>query len=87
MRYESKRLLKDITRLGRDIRRVVIVDNTPDNFRNCLANGVTIDSWIGDKDDLALSNLLPILVTAAEQKVEDVRDFFKCQKLTLTHIS
>lgn len=69
------------------MRRIVIVDNIPDNFRNCLANGITIDTWEGAREDLALTNLLPILRIPVEQKVEDLRDFFKDQRLTLTHIS
>jgi CTD small phosphatase-like protein 2 len=73
MVFDSKKLLKDITKLGRDIRKIVIVDNIVDNFRNCLANGLVIDSWVGDRKDNALINIIPVLKNVVDKQVEDVR--------------
>lgn len=77
MRYDNRKLLKDITKLGRDLRRVVILDNVPDNYRNSLANGVTIETWLGEKTDTALLSLLPILKALVDNNIEDVREFLK----------
>lgn len=77
MRYENRKLLKDITKLGRDIRKVVVLDNVPDNYRNCLANGITIETWLGSKTDTALLSLLPILRALVDNNIEDVREFLR----------
>lgn len=59
-RYISKRLyrdsctfrrgsyLKDLKKLGRDLCRVVIVDNLPENFGLQKDNGIAIKSWFND---------------------------------------
>lgn len=56
-------MIKDITRLGRDITKTLIVDNVPANFRNCPENGIHISSWEGSKKDRNLLSLLPKLLS------------------------
>jgi len=53
--------LKDLTLLGRDIRKCIIVDNNAENFQIHPQNGIFIKSWYGDPTDQALKRLAPIL--------------------------
>ena len=60
--------VKDLTRIGRPLDKIVIVDNMPQNFRLQKENGINIRSfWGEDIYDTALINLSPILVKIAQE--------------------
>lgn len=71
------RLVKDISKLGRDIRKIIIVDNTPENFILQSKNGIYIKSWTDDLYDKSLSLLLPILLNIAKSVPNDVREILE----------
>ena len=55
--------LKDLSRIGREIENMIIVDNMPQNFNLQKENGIFIKSFYGDdNDDTALIDLAPILI-------------------------
>jgi CTD small phosphatase-like protein 2 len=58
--------LKDLTVLSRDLRRTIIVDNSPQAFGYHLGNGVPILTWTDDENDRELIQLIHLL--------EDMRD-------------
>ena len=59
--------VKDLTRIGRPLDKVIIVDDMPQNFRLQRQNGITIKPFLGDDNtDMALYDLLPILKHIAE---------------------
>ena len=55
--------VKDLTRIGRPLDKIIIVDNMPQNFRLQKENGIMIKPfWGEDKYDTALIDLIPILI-------------------------
>lgn len=77
---------KDLTRVTRDLRSVLILDNSPGAYRrfpgtpslpllycslSCTDNAIPINSWFSDQFDTALLDLLPLL--NALRFTEDVR--------------
>jgi CTD small phosphatase-like protein 2 len=62
-----------LSKLGRDISRVIIVDNVAENFQNQPDNGIFIRSWFDDMTDTALEELGPLLKEIVRKQVPDVR--------------
>eukprot|EP00826_Nyctotherus_ovalis_P058760 TRINITY_DN8105_c0_g1_i3.p1 TRINITY_DN8105_c0_g1~~TRINITY_DN8105_c0_g1_i3.p1 ORF type:complete len:103 (-),score=9.85 TRINITY_DN8105_c0_g1_i3:121-429(-) len=67
------RYVKDIQKLGRDNKRVVIVDSIVESFQLQPMNGIYVAPWKGESNDKELLNLLPLLKEIARQQVPDVR--------------
>ena len=65
--------VKDLSKLGRDLSKVIIVDNMKQNYKLQKNNGINIRPfWGKDDDDTALIDLLEILITIVQKKL-DVR--------------
>jgi len=69
--------VKDISRIGRDIKKVIIIDNVVENFQLQPENGIYIKPWENDSADNELSKLIPILKDIVELKVSDIRQALK----------
>ncbi|KAM4571395.1 carboxy-terminal domain RNA polymerase II polypeptide A small phosphatase 2 [Fundulus diaphanus] len=52
--------VKDLSRLGRDLSRTLILDNSPASYIFHPNNAIPVVSWFDDADDTELLNLLPV---------------------------
>ena len=72
--------VKDLSKLGRDLSKIIIVDNMEQNYKLQKNNGITIRPfWGKDNEDSALIDLLDILIKIAEKNL-DVRTGLKLFK-------
>lgn len=55
-------LVKDLSLLGRDMSKTIIIDNISDNFVSQPDNGIFISTWYDDANDNYLSEITPLLV-------------------------
>lgn len=60
-----------MARLGRNLKDVIIIDNSPSSYMFQPENGLPILSWYEEKTDTKLYELIPALKLMAE--VSDVR--------------
>ena len=63
--------VKDLSELGRDIKDVLIIDNSPTAYLFQPDNALPIISWYDDKEDKCLYEYIPFL--EALSSVDDVR--------------
>ncbi len=67
--------VKDLSKLGRDLKDVIILDNSPSAYAFQPENAVPIDTWIDDMADNKLTLVAPLLEALAS--VPDVRPCLK----------
>ena len=65
--------VKDLKKLGRDLKDVIIVDNSPMAYLLNNDNGLPILTWFDDKSDRELYKICPLLEFLS--LVPDVRDY------------
>lgn len=73
--------VKDMSRLGRDLDRTLIIDNVQENFMLQPSNGIFIFTWYDDPHDTALFALTPLLdeLIATRAKVPEILDKYRDQ--------
>lgn len=65
--------IKDLSRVGRDLKHILLVDNLEHNYRLQKMNGIHIRSWYGDKNDSMLVRLGDELEKLAKSNPQDLR--------------
>ena len=65
--------IKDLSKLGRDLSKILIVDNNKDNFSLQQENGLHICSFVGDQNDDELYHLSQDLMKIIETQKKDIR--------------
>ena len=69
--------VKDLSKLGRDLKRIIIIDNLVDNFKLQPNNGLGIKTWLEEMKDNQLGDLANLLKEIVEKKPNDVRTVIK----------
>ncbi|XP_051566047.1 uncharacterized protein LOC127447906 isoform X1 [Myxocyprinus asiaticus] len=70
--------VKDLSRLGRDLNKVIIVDNSPASYIFHPDNAVPVASWFDDMSDTELLDLIPFFERLS--KVDNVYTVLKQQR-------
>jgi Dullard-like phosphatase family protein len=66
-------VFKDLNNLGRDLSKIIIIDNLKDNFKLQPNNGLFIKTWSSDVNDIQFQDLARILKDIAVSDIKDVR--------------
>ena len=69
--------LKDLNKIGRDIKKVCIIDNDKNNFKLHEDNGIEIKEFLGEQDDNELDLLGDLLMSIIESNLDDIRPVIK----------
>lgn len=67
--------VKDLSRLGRELSQVVIVDNSPASYIFHPDNAIPVQSWFDDMNDTELHDLIPFFEALA--KVDNVYTYMR----------
>ena len=67
--------VKDLSRLDRELRRTIIVDNSPNSYLFHPDNAIGIKSYIGQVGDTELKDFIPFMKRLSE--VQDVTQVLK----------
>ncbi|KNE62805.1 dullard-like phosphatase domain-containing protein [Allomyces macrogynus ATCC 38327] len=59
--HHKGQYVKDLSRLGRDLANVIIIDNSPASYLFHRANAIPVTSWFNDPTDSELLDLVPFL--------------------------
>lgn len=65
--------VKDMSKLGRKMKDIIIVDNSPLSYAFQPTSAIPITSWFEDRTDRELKELIPVLRTTLKD-IPDVRD-------------
>jgi len=70
--------VKDLNKLGRDLKNTIIIDNSPSSYLFHPENAVPVESWFDDEADTELDELIPFLKELS--KTDNVRTFLEGRK-------
>ena len=73
----SNNKFKDLSKIGRDLKKTIIIENEKDNFKFQPDNGLLIKTWTYDVYDNQLKDFERILLDIIKYNVEDVRIIIK----------
>lgn len=75
--FHKGNYVKDLSRLGRDLNKVIIIDNSPASYIFHPENAVPVASWFDDMSDTELLDLIPFFEGLS--KVDDIHEILQQQ--------
>eukprot|EP00656_Telonema_subtile_P053539 TRINITY_DN7785_c0_g1_i3.p2 TRINITY_DN7785_c0_g1~~TRINITY_DN7785_c0_g1_i3.p2 ORF type:complete len:173 (-),score=59.49 TRINITY_DN7785_c0_g1_i3:261-779(-) len=72
--YRKGAYIKDLSRLNRDLNRVVMIEDNEEHVQDQPENAIVVPPFTGDPNDMVLLQLIPLLKGMAEKDVPDVRE-------------
>ncbi|KAK5650167.1 hypothetical protein RI129_001196 [Pyrocoelia pectoralis] len=78
--FEDGMHIKDLSKLNRDLRKVIVIDWNANSVRFHPDNVFQIPRWDGNDSDMTLIDLTALLITIANSGVEDVREVINYYK-------
>ena len=85
--YSDGFCLKDLNKIGRDLKKVCIIDNDKNNFKLQSDNGIEIKEFLGEQDDNELDLLGDLLMSIIESNSDDIRPIIKDIRSKMNKIS
>lgn len=73
--YHKGNYVKDLARLGRDLHKVLIIDNSPASYSFHPENAIPVPTWWDDPSDVELLDILPLLERL--EKAESIYEVLK----------
>ena len=89
---DGKNYIKDLSKLGRDLKKVIIVDNMQQAFKLQINNGICIKAFYGDvvadRDTLKILSIILEKIRFDAEKTNDIRISLRKEKqIIITKIS
>eukprot|EP00658_Telonema_sp_P-2_P041836 TRINITY_DN2996_c0_g1_i2.p1 TRINITY_DN2996_c0_g1~~TRINITY_DN2996_c0_g1_i2.p1 ORF type:complete len:297 (-),score=76.13 TRINITY_DN2996_c0_g1_i2:120-1010(-) len=72
--YRKGEYIKDLSRLNRDLNRVIMIDDNAEHVQDQPENAIVIPKFTGDNSDMVLLQLIPLLKGMFDKDVQDVRE-------------
>ena len=83
--------VKDLSKLGRDLSKIIIIDNIEDNYQFQPENGLNISDFEGDENDnelqFLLNDLLHIVMKSGKNVCEELGNVRRNMEKRYTNIS
>lgn len=73
-------VIKDLTKLNRDLKKTIIIDNLHTNFKLQPDNGIHIRTWTNDIWDKQLYYISNFLKRIVKEEIDDVRPVIRSLK-------
>ena len=87
--FIGNKYIKDLSKIGRDLSKTLIVDNLPHSFKFQHENGILISSFYGDDndEDKALIELKKILMKIYQENDDVRKSIFKFKEEIIRTVS
>ena len=83
--------IKDLSKLGRDLSKIIIIDNIEDNYQLQPNNGINISDFEGDENDneleYLLKDLLEIVKVPGKNVIDELHKVRKNMQKRYTNLS
>jgi len=83
--YDRGNYVKDLSRLGRELNRTIIIDNSPASYLFQPQNAIPCSSWFDDKNDTLLKDMIPEMELIAFSSPEDFYHLLEHVQMRIHH--